>query len=375
MTDPVFIVSDSGLARACETWCTREVIGLDTEFERTRTYYARPALVQIYDGECVSLVDPLTVGDFEPLARVLERTEPLKVMHAAEGDLEVLEQLTGVEPSPLFDTQIAAALTGHGFSLAYRKLTASLLGETLAKDETRSNWLKRPLRSSQIAYAVLDVLHLLPLYRRLRRELAELEREGWLDEEIARLERRRRIDRDPRRAYLRLRAPAHLNLEQLAALRELADWREREARARDVPRRRILDDSDLLRIASTLPTDSETIAAHTDLPPEVLSRHGDDILEALARAPAAAAQSPPVQTPTLERRHGAWLKALKETLRERAEALDVPGPVLAQTRTLEALIRAFTENRLELPEELDGWRRATVGEPLMRTLEALKRGS
>lgn len=375
MVDTIFIDDDSGLARACASWSERPCIGLDTEFERTRTYYSRPALVQIFDGEHVSLVDPLAIEDFEPMARLLERAETLKVMHAAEGDVEVLEQLTGVVPSPLFDTQVAAALTGHGFSLGYRALTARLLGEQLAKGETRSNWLRRPLSDAQIAYAALDVLHLLPLYRQLHRELADLGREGWLDEELARIERRRRSERDPRRAYLRIRAPANLDAEQLSALRELAAWREREARARDVPRRKVLDDSDLLHIASVMPRDAEALATHTRLPREIIARYADAIVDAVARAPEAAAKSPPLRQPALERRHGPWLKVLKETLRERADAIGVPAPMLAQTRTLEALVQAAAENRAELPEELHGWRRAVIGEPLMTALEALRAGS
>ena len=375
MVDPIFIDDDAALARACESWCDRRAIGLDTEFERTRTYYARPALVQIFDGERVSLVDPLAIEDFEPLARVLKHAETLKVMHAAEGDVEVLEQLTGVVPSPLFDTQVAAALTGHGFSLGYRVLTSRLLGEQLAKGETRSNWLKRPLSAAQIAYAALDVLHLLSLYRQLRRELADLGREGWLDEELARIERRRRSDRDPHRAYLRIRAPANLDLEQLSAMRELAAWREREARLRDVPRRKVLDDSDLLHIATLMPSDAETLATHSHLAREVIDRYADAIVDAVARAPEAAAESPPLRQPVLERRYGPWLKALKETLRERADATGIPGPMLAQTRTLEALVQAGAENRAQLPEELHGWRRAVIGEPLMTALDALKAGS
>ena len=374
MTDPIFIDNDSDLARACATWAGCETIAVDTEFERTRTYYSRPALVQIFDGARAALIDPLAVGDFSPLARVLAQAETLKVMHAAEGDLEVLEQLTGVVPGPLFDTQIAAALAGHGFSLGYRQLTHMLEGVELAKDETRSNWLERPLAEAQVAYAVRDVLHLLALHRRLENDLAELGRQAWLDEENARLERRRRMDRDPRRAYLRIRAPANLDVEQLSALRELAAWREREARARDLPRRRILDDSGLLRIASALPSDAAALATHDELTEKFLARYAGAIVDAVATARAAGAGSPPEQRPLLDRRHAPWLKALKEVVRRRASSLGLPEPVLAQSRTLEAMVQAAAENRAQLPDELHGWRRAVIGEALMTKLEALAGG-
>ena len=358
-----FIEDQAALTAACDRWLELDAIGLDTEFERTRTYYSRPALVQVFDGEGAFLVDPLRIRDFAPFARLLNEPSVIKVMHAAEGDEEVLELLSDAKPSPVFDTQMAAAFTGHGFSLGYRRLVDLLLGETIAKDETRSDWLRRPLSDAQVAYAAADVVHLLPMFRRLRGELAERGRQQWLEEETLRLQRRREVDRDPERAYLRIRQGRRMEGRPLATLRALAAWREREARERDLPRQMVVRDETLAALACRPPTDRAALAAEETLSDKAIRRYGEKILVVVEDA--REAPPPPPADPGMDRRQGPWLKALKAVLQRRAEDLDMPAPLLAQTRTLEALVASVADGGDALPEELDGWRRQAVGDALL----------
>jgi len=366
---PTFIQNTPQLSNACEQWAGVDAIALDTEFERTRTYYSRPALVQVFDGERTSLIDPLTIDDFAPLAELLQSSSVTKVMHASEGDNEVLEQLTGVIPRPIFDTQMAAAFAGHGYSLGYRKLTQLLLGEELSKDETRSDWLRRPLSEAQISYAALDVLHLLPIYRQLRRDLTELGRDGWLEEEIARMLDRRAADRDPRRAYLRIRQTRRLAAAGLSSLRELAAWRETEARDRDVPRQMITKDTSLVAIAETSPTNAEELAEIPELSTNAIGRYARPLLSAIEQAHGD--DTPTQASPSVEREHGPWLKALKELVRQKAEFLNIPAPLLAQARTLESLVVASAAGKHDIPPELQGWRETVIGTALMAELHRL----
>lgn len=368
---PNFIAGRGPLEDACRRWKALDAIGLDTEFERTRTYYSRPALVQVFDGSEVTLIDPLAIDDFAPLGELLRCPDVTKVMHAAEADIEIFEQLTGTVPSPVFDTQVAAAFTGHGYSLGYRGLTQMLLDEDTPKDETRSDWLRRPLSDAQIAYAALDVVHLLPMYRLLEAALVELGRDAWLREEILRVQKRRDADRDPRRAYLRIRGAARLDAEGLRALRELAAWRELEARSRDLPRQTILDDGALLALAMALPADREALAMLPELSESMLSRYSRPLLECIAAARVSPADAAPEMPVALERRLAPRLKVLKEMVRERAEALGIPAPLLAQSRILESLVQAAATGQAGLPEELRGWREALIGAPLLGALEAM----
>jgi ribonuclease D len=246
-----------------------------------------------------------------------------------------------------------------------------LLGAELAKDETRSDWLKRPLSDAQIAYAALDVVHLLPMYRLLQDTLVELGRDAWLHEEIRRVQKRREADRDPRRAYQRIQSRGHLDAGGRSALRELAAWRELEARDRDVPRQTIIDDASLLALASALPADAEALAAIPELSAAVLSRHASALVDLVLQARALPADAAPAVEVALERRYAPRLKALKELVRQRAEALGMPAPLLAQSRVLEPLVQAAATGEASLPEALRGWRQAVIGTPLLRALEAM----
>ncbi len=367
--NPIFIENHGPLRDACQRWTELNAIGLDTEFERTRTYYSRPALVQVFDGEHVCLIDPLTMDDFAPLAELLQCPDVMKVMHAGEGDIEVLEQLTGVTPQPVFDTQTAAAFTGHGYSLGYRKLTQILLGEELAKNETRSDWLKRPLRDAQIAYAALDVVHLLTMYRQLQRELIDLGRDAWLSEEIDRVQKRRAAGHDPQRAYLRIRQTRRLTSAELATLRELAAWREVEARNRDLPRQMIAKDTSLVAIAATQPTNAAELADIPELSANAVKRYAQSLLDVIEQAHAG--DTPPAPDPAMERRHAPWLKTLKELVKQKADSLNMPAPLLAQARTLESLVVAAAAGSYEIPEQLRGWRETVIGTQLLSELRRL----
>jgi ribonuclease D len=367
--NPIFIENHGQLSNACHRWMEFDAIGLDTEFERTRTYYSRPALVQVFDGERVSLIDPLVVEDFAPLAELLQCSDVTKLMHASEGDIEVLEQLTGVTPQPVFDTQMAAAFTGLGYSLGYRKLVQELLGEELAKDETRSDWLRRPLSDAQIAYAALDVVHLLPMYRQLQTELIGLGRDAWLREEIERAHKRRTADRDPRRAYLRLRQARRLTPAGLATLRELAAWREVEARNRDLPRQMIVRDRSLLAIAASPPANAEEFTEIPELSANAVKRYVPSLLSAIEQAHAD--DTPPASVPSMERRHAPWLKTLKGLVKQKADSLNLPAPLLTQARTLESLVVAAAAGRHEIPDELRGWREAVIGAALISELQLM----
>ena len=170
------ITSDVELTATCERWSVAGIIGVDTEFVRERTYYPCPALIQVADNHGVVIIDPRGISDFGPLKDVLIDPSILKLTHACDEDLEVLELLTGVTACNVFDTQLAGAFAGYGFSLGYRNLVEVLLEVVLDKDETRSDWLKRPLSSSQLRHAALDVVCLLPMHERLSREMAALGR-------------------------------------------------------------------------------------------------------------------------------------------------------------------------------------------------------
>ena len=183
-----WIARPDELAEQLARWNVFDLVALDTEFIRERTWYPQLALVQmVVPGQDVLLVDPTVPGIPDMLRSLLENPAITKLMHSASEDVQALQRCCGASPAPLFDPQIAAALCGLGAGMGYQKLVETQLGIALPKSETRSDWLRRPLSHAQLVYAADDVLYLHALHAILRDRLRELGREQWLAEDCARL--------------------------------------------------------------------------------------------------------------------------------------------------------------------------------------------
>ena len=369
----VLIEDNAALASACERWRRAPVVVLDTEFERTATFYPRPALLQLADTTGVWLIDPLAIDDYQPLAELLTDPGVTKVLHSAGEDLSLFIMLTGVFPVGLFDTQIAAALVGHGFSLGYRRLVEHVCSVQLDKQETRSNWLRRPLTRSQLRYAVNDVLYLPAIHARLAQELAQLGREQWLDEECDALIAKQREQDDTSQAYLRIGQAWRLDQMQLARLRALCSWREHEARRRDVPRAFLLKDESLLALARTPPATAEHFHQMPGLGRAVRSNDGDTLVRLVNKVAGLATEQLPalVSAPVDTREFAPVLKQLKHTVRSTAERLDVAPELLGHRRALERQLLHTRVNELPgLTDFFSGWRKNVVGDSLLQVLQA-----
>jgi len=366
-----YVDDPASLTAACEACAAAPALGLDTEFERSTTYYPRPALLQLTDGRSTWLVDPLALDDLAPLTSLLGARSPLIVMHSAQEDLEVLTIATGCQPGALFDTQIAAALTGMAPGLGYHTLVKTLLDVDVTKDQTRSDWLQRPLSAAQCRYAVADVAHLLTLRERLEGRLDTLGRLPWLAEEMQRLGRRG-DPADPADPPARIweRLAPRLGDDDTARgrLAVLCAWREAAARTRDRPRRHVIDDDLLLALARSAPDGIQALQALPEWQDRRARRHADPqaLVQALREAATAAPVPPPV--PDLAP-HREALNCAKRAVSEAAKALSIDPGVLAPRRILEkTLVQVRIHGQPRLPEELQGWRARYLEEPLMKCL-------
>jgi ribonuclease D len=369
------IQTDAALAAAARQWAAAPVLGLDTEFVRTNTFYHRLGLIQVTDGRTSWLVDPLAARDLSPLAAVF-RAPGVKVLHSASEDVEVFFRALGVLPEPLFDTQIAGAMAGAGAFLSYQKLVAAYLGVELAKEETRTDWIARPLTAGQLAYAAEDVVHLLPLYERLTGELAALGRVSWVFEDSAALLDTSRFQEDDESAYLRIKGAGRLDRRQLGTLQALASWREKEARRRDLPRNFVLKEGLLLDLATRRPQEEADLRRLSSFDPRQAARDGATWLQLLAEAGERPdAELPPrISGKPFSPAVRELETRLRDKVRERAAELNVPPEILAPRRALDALLRLnLGRPDPRLPRELEGWRRSAIGEDLLR--EAGKAGT
>ncbi|UVE16516.1 ribonuclease D [Pseudomonas sp. LS44] len=364
-----WIRDDASLARHCAEWQCLPYVVLDTEFVRVDTFYPLAGLVQVGDGSRAHLIDPLLIGDWSSFAALLENPAVVKVLHATSEDLEVFQRLAGASPVPLFDTQIAAAYLNLGFSMGYSRLVQELLGIELPKGETRSDWLQRPLSETQISYAAEDVLHLAEVYQNLQAKLPA-DKYEWVLEDGAELVANQLRVTAPEDAYRDAKLAWRLKPAQLAVLRELCAWREREARARNQPRNRILRENSLWPLARTQPDNLVSLARIEDMHPRTVRQDGEFLLKLINDAAATPPEDWPEPLPEpLPLEASAVLKKLRAIGQREAEQLDMAPELMLRKKTLEALLKSgFPNGPYQLPESLRGWRRERMGQALLDLL-------
>jgi ribonuclease D len=367
--EPLVVTGAAALDSLIERLLLVDRYALDTEFHRERTYWPRLALLQVAwpagpDGPAgVALVDPLAV-DVAPLARVLAGPG-IMVAHAAEQDLEVLERACGRSPARLFDTQVAAGFLGHASS-SLAALSLSFLGLTVGKSDRLTDWRRRPLTDSQLAYAAADVENLLELAAVIMDQLDAAGRRSWAEEECAALLGRPHGPPDPDRSWWKLRDARQLRGASRGVAQEVAAWRERRARAVDLPVRLVLPDLALQAIAHRPPSSMEALHGLRGLDgrhlrPDVAT----EVLAAVERGrflPAGELQLPPPDD--VPREFRAAVALLVAWVAQLARDQKVDAAVLATRGDLAAYLRRDPDSRLSR-----GWRAAMLAEPIGALVE------
>jgi len=364
-----WIRDDLSLGEHCRDWRQLPFVAVDTEFMRVDTFYPKAGLIQIGDGKCAFLIDPLLIGNWQPLAELIEDRNVVKVLHACSEDLEVLLRLTGKLPQPLFDTQLAAGYLNLGFSMGYSRLVQEVLGIDLPKGETRSDWLQRPLSETQVSYAAEDAVHLAELFSALRARLSD-DKYAWVLEDGAELVAQLRREVQPDSLYREVKLAWKLSPQQLAVLRALCAWREREARLRDVPRNRILKEHALWPIAKSQPTNLAALARIDDMHPRTLRQDGETLLQLIKHAASLPAEQWPEPLPEpLPIEASGILKQLRAVGQAEGQRLGIAPELMLRKKTLEALLKSgYPDGPYTLPDSLRGWRRERMGQALLDSL-------
>lgn len=334
-------------------------IGLDTEFIRERTFWPQLALVQMaVDGE-ILLIDPLAPGMAEALAPWLVDTTIIKVMHSASEDLVAFRHTCGVLPRPLFDTQIGASLAGIGAGMGYQKLVQEITGVTLAKGETRSDWMRRPLSEAQLQYAADDVEHLFALHDAISARLQARDRLQWLLDDGERLLASVDDDED-RWPHLAMRSAQFLDAAAQMRLLRLLRWRDTQARASDRPRSWILDNELAATLARTPPADAQALGRLFDQFPKAPRKLAGAVWQALETPLDDEAVAPRVLPATDANKKA--LRALQDAVTQAGRDLELPDGVLASRKHLETYLQSR-----QWPAPLAGWRRQVL-EPRLQPL-------
>lgn len=364
-----WIRDNASLAQHCANWRNLPFVAVDTEFMRVDTFYPIAGLLQVSEGERAYLIDPLLIDDWAPFAALLQDPAVVKVLHACSEDLEVFLRLTGSLPVALFDTQLAAAYLNLGFSMGYSRLVQAVLNIELPKGETRSDWLQRPLSETQVSYAAEDVLHLAEVYNLLQQQLSA-EKNAWVLEDGAELVANLGREIAPEDAYREAKLAWKLSRAQLAVLRELCAWRERQARARNQPRNRIIREHSLWPLARTQPNNLVALARIDDIHPKTVRQDGEFLLQLIKDAAATPPEDWPEALPEpLPLEASALLKKLRAIGQREGERLNIAPELMLRKKTLEALLKTgYPNGPYQLPDSLRGWRRELMGQVLLDCL-------
>jgi ribonuclease D len=365
------LITDSAtLANLCARLSDAPFVTVDTEFMRESTYYPELCLIQIADTEEAAAIDPMAPGlDLSPLLTLLTNNEDvLKVFHAGGQDIEIIYNLTGKTPHPLFDTQVAAMALGQGEQIGYSNLVDSWLGISVDKGARFTDWARRPLDARQIEYAIGDVTHLSAIFPRMLERLKKTGRGAWLDQEMERLADPANYANDPDMAWKRVRV-ASRKADVLGRLKAIARWRELEAQAKDLPRGRIVKDETIADLAGHPPRKQADLAKVRGLSQTWASNDiGARLIAAIEGArPLSDDELPPRddRKPGLGREGALVADLLKLLLKIRARDIDVAPRLLARGEELEALA-AGQRKGLQI---LEGWRYDQFGHDALELVE------
>ncbi|MEL7272812.1 MAG: ribonuclease D [Pseudomonadota bacterium] len=363
------ITTTAELAQVCHHFADHSYVTVDTEFLRETTFWPILCLIQIAGPEDACIVDPMAEDiDLGPFFDLMADERVVKVFHAARQDVEIIYNLGNLIPKPLFDTQVAAMVCGYGDSIAYNMLVNRITGNHIDKTSRFTDWSKRPLTNRQLEYALADVTHLRDVYQSLKADLEKQGRKSWVDEEMDILTNPETYDLPVEKAWTRLKMRVR-KPRDLAVMKAVAQWREEEARERDIPRGRVMKDDAVYEIAQQHPKDTKALSRLRALPRGFEnSRHAEGLLDAIADAMAIEeADLPKVPRPTRSPEGtGAATELLKVLLKTVAERHGVAAKVIATSDDLEKIA---ADDHAEVPA-LSGWRMKLFGRQALE----LKRG-
>ena len=360
------IETDTALVEVLDRHASDNFVAVDTEFRRRDTFFPQVALLQLCWRKDAYLIDPTRVFNLDPVVELLSNPQVIKLIHSPSEDLEVFDRWLQVLPSPLFDTQRALAVLGRGFGLGYRAMVEMFTGDAISKEETTSDWLKRPLTDRQLSYAALDVAYLRQIGEELYDACRESQRLSWVLEDTARLKL------GGRGPAAKFKSAWKMSLREQAILSRLIDWREEEARRLDRPRSWVVPDKVLVTLAKRQPMHLAQLSSVDGLHDAIIRKRGKRIVEVVSGAIDNQTPHQAFWQSPLRSNHKQCASTLGETVASRAQELGVAPEVLYAGRDIERLIQA-TLDQQPIPKDLLGWRDSVITQHLVDLLAPLVR--
>lgn len=341
-----------------------KLLALDTEFMRRRTLYPEVALIQVYDGQSLALIDPLVDLDFSSFWQILKSDDILKVLHSPSEDIEVFNNFAGFVPTPMFDTQFALQLLGEGNCVGFANMVKQILEIDIDKSESRTNWLQRPLTSKQLDYAASDVFHLLPCFHEINKQISDKNLTNIVLEESQLIIEKRSYELPDELLYQDIKNAWQLKPRDLATLQVLAPWRRRKAKNKNLALNFVLKEQNMVEIAKRRPTNLSSLRNVPGVEQMEVNRSGKEILNSIEQGKSIDIESCPEKLLRLID-YPQYKKAAKEIsnqIKKVAMETDIPADVFASKKQINQLISwkwkhdAETRKLLLKPDLLKSWR-------------------
>lgn len=364
-----YIDEQKALDDCCLNLKNSSLLAVDTEFVRERTFFPQPGLIQVSDGTTISLIDPNANVDLQVLFDLLESPDIRIIMHSSSEDIELFYHMGCGLIQNLFDTQIAASWLGEGLSLSLQKLVENIESVSIEKQHSRTNWLKRPLSKEQLDYAAIDVLYLNSICL-IQEQL--LKESNFLDNVIEdcnlRCEKKSLTIID-RTAYLRVKKAITASGSALGRLKDLASWREQQARIDDKPRQHVIKDLELVAIALENPLTTEQLSNQCAIPSVVTRRYGKQLLMIVKECHIKEEQNPVLNLRNI-RAGGNTLNDFRELMKYLHKKHKIPLEVLPSKRWLEQFLLHQVADWYPIPDGWSGWRKGLLEEHLLQIIKA-----
>ena len=360
------IQNNEELAEFCGYLKEERFITIDTEFIREKTYYPQLCLIQIAGTTKAAAIDPLAEGiDLAPIYEILQNENIIKVFHACRQDIEIFYQKTGLIPTPIFDSQVAAMVCGHGESISYENLVGKILNQSIDKSSRFTDWAKRPLSEKQLNYAMDDVLFLRDIFLYLEKQLQESGRIEWISDEMRPLLQPQTYESDPNEVWRKVRVRSY-SPRYLAAVRAVSYWREITAKERNIPRSRVMKDETIVEVAYAKPKDFSELQAIRGFHPSLQAPHYDSLFTILQNLETLDASEYPKMP---NRPQIVANEALMDLLRILLKACSIKNQIVPRIIAEKEDLEALALGKREDMQVLTGWRYDIFGKKAIDLLD------
>lgn len=364
-----FIQQQKDLENILHLMGQTSIYGLDTEFIKVDTFWPKLGVFQINVAGQVFLLDGTSL-DLSAFWNKLFHAQQ-NIFHACSEDIDLIYHYSQQKSlSNVFDTQIGMSFLGHGLQVSYQNALKHMLDVDIDKDQTRSDWLARPLSSEQLTYAANDVLYLMNLSNKIQQELSDRHLLDFALEDCRHLTHEIGQETPVELLYHDIGNYRH-SRRQLMQLQQLAVWREQMVKALNYPRSFILKNSTLIDLVEKNPRNHFQLSSIKDIRQNIMREYGKTILDLLKFLPEQAEWPLRMARPI---RHAS--KEIGEKvdhfIQSVAQETTVPKEVLMRKKWLNALYQhvVFHNDEQDLPAYLLGWRYEVLTKPLIDVLHA-----